>query len=189
MEQEIWKDIVWYEWLYQVSNLWNVKNKKTLKYKSISDRKDWYKQCSLFKNKKEKKVLLHRIVYNTFNNLPLNNYNPYAKTCVCHKDDNPSNNNLDNLFLWTHKDNMNDRDKKWRWNNVWLNNHKNKLKFNDIIRIQLLFFLKKIKVLDIKLHTITKMYSINTRTIYKYVNWERHLWATLEVILNKNNLK
>ena len=22
---EIWKDIVWYEWLYQVSNLWNVR--------------------------------------------------------------------------------------------------------------------------------------------------------------------
>lgn len=32
MNQEIWKDVVWYEWLYQISNLWRV---KSLNYKAI----------------------------------------------------------------------------------------------------------------------------------------------------------
>lgn len=30
---EIWKDISWYEWLYQVSNLWRVKKNKIMRRK------------------------------------------------------------------------------------------------------------------------------------------------------------
>jgi len=188
MEQEVWKDIVWYEWLYQVSNLGRVKSLKRWLLKT-HNRKDGYIGVWLYKNNRDKKYLLHRIVYMSFNNLSLDNYNPYEKTCVCHIDDNPSNCKLSNLFLWTHKDNMNDRDNKSRLNNSWLQNHNSKLLFNDIIRIQVLFSLKKIKILDIKINTIAQMYSINTRTIYKYINWERQFWATLEVILQNNNLK
>lgn len=43
------------------------------------------------------------------------NFNDSKKSlCVCHHDDNPLNNNVDNLFLWTNNDNIKDMVKKWR---------------------------------------------------------------------------
>ena len=33
---------------------------------------------------------------------------------VCHKDDNPNNNNANNLFIWTIQDNIDDKITKWR---------------------------------------------------------------------------
>jgi hypothetical protein len=40
--------------------------------------------------------------------------NPDNKPFVCHKDDNPSNNNASNLFWGTHQDNMDDMHSKKR---------------------------------------------------------------------------
>lgn len=54
---------------------------------------------------------VHRLVACTFMNKPLN-----TKLCVCHKDDNPLNNSLDNLFLGTHKENTADMISKGRQN-------------------------------------------------------------------------
>ena len=40
---------------------------------------------------------------------------------VCHKDDNPSNNEINNLFLWTNQDNYDDMVSKGRRKLRWLN--------------------------------------------------------------------
>lgn len=42
------------------------------------------------------------------------------KILVCHKDDNPKNNNVSNLFIWSHKDNTIDMVKKGRHWRTWL---------------------------------------------------------------------
>ncbi len=72
MSQEIWKDIPWYEWLYQVSSLGNVKS-----LKSWSRGKWWikiltplrskgYLTIKISQNNKSKKYLIHRLVCITF---------------------------------------------------------------------------------------------------------------------------
>ena len=49
MNEEIWKDIPWYEWLYQASNLWNIKSLISWKEKILKANKTkrWYLQLRL----------------------------------------------------------------------------------------------------------------------------------------------
>lgn len=87
---EIWKDIKGYEGLYQISNLGKIKsNKKILK--PYINKKDGYAYIGLHKNKNNKVLKIHRLVAQTFidnpNNLPQ----------VNHKDENKTNNSIDNL--------------------------------------------------------------------------------------------
>jgi hypothetical protein len=111
MGTEIYKDVIWYEWLYQVSNLWNVKCLKafwnkywTLNKEIISKNTVLYWRRWLRKNWKIKRFLTSRLVAQAFHWLDIND----KTILVCHKDDNPANNRTDNLFLWTQKDNMQD---------------------------------------------------------------------------------
>ena len=116
MEKEIWKDILWYEGLYQVSNLGKVKSLIRWKERIIkSSLYKWYYRYSLYKNWKGKKYQWHRLLASAFLWLDLYSFQDMKTSmCVCHKNDNRSDNRLENLFLWTHKDNMEDRDRKWR---------------------------------------------------------------------------
>lgn len=99
---EIWKDVLGYEGLYQVSNTGKVKSlfryKKELK-PCIT--KNGYATVELFKHKKGKRLLIHRIVALAFienkNNLPQ----------VNHIDENKLNNDVMNLEWQTAKENMN----------------------------------------------------------------------------------
>ena len=109
MDKEIWKDIVGYEGLYQVSNLGRVKSLKRRVYagrgkmrwqyeRILSDKKEngnGYKIVNLFKNGKGKNKYIHRLVAESFlenpNNLPQIN----------HKDENKSNNCVNNLEYCT----------------------------------------------------------------------------------------
>lgn len=113
--EEIWKDIVGYEGLYQISNLGNVKSlnktvntnnqynrksKRKLKCKILKQRilREYY--CvGLTKNNKQKTKLIHRLVAETF----LDNSNNYP--VVNHKDGNKLNNNVNNLEFVTYKEN------------------------------------------------------------------------------------
>lgn len=120
--QEIWKDIPWYESLYQVSTYGNIKSlincrwwfrEKILKGTKIF----WYTYIWLRNNNSKKIFRSHRLVAQAFLWLDINN----KKILVCHKDDNIENNKIDNLFLWTHQDNMDDMKNKWRgrkWKNI-----------------------------------------------------------------------
>ena len=94
--REIWKDVVGYEGLYQVSNMGNV---RSLKWKNCGyTRNLWLKphnkgyfQVELVKNKKKKTFVVHRLVSVAF--IP----NPDNLPCVNHKDENKQNNCVDNL--------------------------------------------------------------------------------------------
>lgn len=105
-ETEIWKDIPEYEGLYQVSNMGNV---KSLNYNHIgkegilklSKSKKGYLYVILCKNGKRKNFQVHRLVAQTF----LKNNNNFP--CVNHKDENPSNNYVDNLEFCTYLYNNN----------------------------------------------------------------------------------
>ena len=114
--QEIWKDISGYEGIYQVSNFGNIKsleryfpsknpktpiahvNEKILK---LSANKKGYLSANLYKNGKMKNIQVHRLVAQAF--IP----NPNDFPQVNHKDENPSNNNVNNLEWCTRKYNCN----------------------------------------------------------------------------------
>lgn len=113
--QEIWKDVVNYEGLYQVSNFGNVKSisrtvkrnpNKTgnlpLKSRLLSPvtRRNGYKRVSLSKNGETKSFYVHRLVAEAF----ISNPNNYQQ--VNHKDENKGNNCVGNLEWCTRDYNM-----------------------------------------------------------------------------------
>ena len=102
---EEWKDIKNYEGLYQISSLGRVKSlpkernngiNNEIILKQCTDKKG-YKRVNLYKNKKSTRVLVHRLVAEAF----LNNPNNYP--LINHKDENPSNNKVENLEWCTYK--------------------------------------------------------------------------------------
>lgn len=101
--KEIWKDVVWYEGYYYVSNLWNIKwIKRMWSYWQIlkqSKWNSWYFQVSLCVNGIEKIIMTHRIVAKAFVK------NPYNKKYVNHIDWNKENNNAKNLSWVTASEN------------------------------------------------------------------------------------
>ena len=104
---EIWKNIVGYEGKYQISNLGRVKSLKDRygyreRILKPSTNKRGYKKVVLVKvGEKRKTFLVHRLVAEAF----IPNPNNYSE--VNHKDENPSNNNVDNLEWCTRKYNIN----------------------------------------------------------------------------------
>lgn len=103
--EEIWKDIVGYEGLYQVSNFGRVRsldrfvkgshnNLKPVKGKILNPEKTQfgYLQVSLSrKNLKHKRFKVHRLVADSFI------ANPFNLPQINHKDEDKMNNRVDNL--------------------------------------------------------------------------------------------
>lgn len=98
---EVWKDIKGYEGLYQVSNEGRVKSFYTNKILTPVDDGQGYLRVRLYKNKEWKSIRVHRLVANAFIS------NPYNKPQINHKDENPSNNCVENLEWCTAKENCN----------------------------------------------------------------------------------
>lgn len=110
---EVWKDIIGYEGRYMISNLGRVKSLsrevsngkgvRKIDEKIITPYTDelGYKKVSLKKDNKGKTSKVHRLVAIAF--IP----NPMNLPQVNHKDENPSNNNVDNLEWCDAKYNVN----------------------------------------------------------------------------------
>lgn len=95
---EIWKDVEGYEGLYQISSKGRVKslgngssgNSKEKILKGLND-KYGYLQVNLYKEGKQKTFKVHRLVAKAFLD------NPYNLPQVNHKDEDKTNNCVDNL--------------------------------------------------------------------------------------------
>ena len=107
---EEWRDIKGYEGLYQVSNLGRVKSlaRKTNNQYGKKERlmtqkldKDGYKRVGLNKNGKQIYYGVHRLVAQAF----ISNPNNYPQ--INHKDEDKSNNKVDNLEWCDGKYNQN----------------------------------------------------------------------------------
>ena len=94
--KEIWKDIKGYEGIYKISNYGKVKRlagkwSVNERMRKTSKDKDGYEQVVLNKNGKPTTFKIHKLVAINF----LENPNNYI--CVNHKDEDKSNNYVDNL--------------------------------------------------------------------------------------------
>lgn len=120
--EEIWKDIAGYEGLYQVSNLGRVKSLKRLhtKERIISQEVNHrgYARVNLWKENKQKKFSVHRLVAEAFIE------NPEGKPQVNHIDEDKLNNTAKNLEWCTQVENhrhgtINERISKALTNNIY----------------------------------------------------------------------
>ncbi len=114
MKKEIWKSVVGYEGLYEISNYGRCRRisypidtaAKVAQfglphYLKPSYSEDGYVRYALSVNGKTKLIPAHRLVLLSFG-VP----NPENKPMVNHIDNNPSNNYIDNLEWCTHTENM-----------------------------------------------------------------------------------
>ena len=124
---EIWKDIIWYEWKYQISSYGEIKNNKyygknNSKTTKLSNR-NWYNCVTLYLNFKKKSYNVHRLLANTF--IP----NHENKPQVNHIDWNKRNNSIDNLEWCTNSENMIHSFRILGNKNLFQVNHPDKWKF------------------------------------------------------------
>jgi len=114
-EVEVWKPVVGYEGLYEVSSLGRLKRlprtagageaTRSLSEKIMKPGKHsfGYSQFTLTKGGETENVLLHRLVLEAFDGPP-----PSPGLLALHGDGDPSNNRRNNLRWGTHKDNVED---------------------------------------------------------------------------------
>jgi hypothetical protein len=115
LNMEIWKDIVGYENLYQVSNLGNVKSlpkewissngarqKHNGKLLKLCDRGEGYLAVNLYNNGVKKFRMVHQLVAEAF----LNHKPNGLKLIVDHINDDPSDNKMENLQIVTQRFNV-----------------------------------------------------------------------------------
>jgi hypothetical protein len=101
---EIWKDIIGFENVYQVSNLGNVKSLHSKQAKQLkpTNHGDGYLSVTLYNNGFRKVKLIHHLVAEAFLNHVTNGF----KLVIDHINDNPSDNRLENLQIVTHRFNV-----------------------------------------------------------------------------------
>jgi len=173
MIKEVWKDIPWYEWLYQISNCGRVKTFNYLwhwreKICKNTIHSTWYLVTWLTRKWNSKQYKIHRLVAQAFLNLDIN-----SDLIVCHRDDNPKNNYVDNLFIWTHKDNSDDKIKKNR-HCKWIDVHSNKLTTEEVIKIK-----KLVKTWKIKKSEIARKFNVSKCTVWDITKGRSWNWLII----------
>ena len=115
---EEWKDIEGFEGLYKISSLGRIYSVRKKCCKKLQTSRQGYKICVLYDNHIHKNIRVHRIVAEAF--IP----NPNNLPCINHKDQNPSNNCVDNLERCDHKYNNNYGEHKKKLSLSHINNPK-----------------------------------------------------------------
>lgn len=114
--KEIWKDIIGFEGIYEISNLGRIRRIKTGRILSTRRSDGWYITVTLYKDKKRYGKSLHRLVSEAFIS------NPDNLPEVNHRDEDKTNNRVDNLEFCDHKYNVNYGTIKDRIRNTRLKN-------------------------------------------------------------------
>jgi len=132
---EIWKDVIGYEGLYQVSDYGNIKSlprlgvvrSRLLKH-LIMPR--GYHSVRLYSNGSNKQFLVHRLVAMSFL------LNELGKPEVNHIDSDVNNNKLNNLSWCTREENVNHSFRSGIKSNKGSDNPRSKLCASDVINIR-----------------------------------------------------
>jgi hypothetical protein len=147
---EKWRDVKGYEGLYEVSEIGNVRNKKTKRNLSTKNN-DGYRAVTLSKNGKANGFLVHRLVAIAF--IP----NTHSKPRVNHKDSNRTNNRVSNLEWCTAQENIDHANEMGRTKYKFLSQE-------QVDEIRLLH--KKGKL---RYDRLAELYSVSETTIYNVI--------------------
>ena len=158
MEKEIWKDIPWYAWKYQASDLWNIRstrhrNKFRMKILKPKISWDWYYDVWLVLEWKIMTKRLHRLIMISFY--------WFSTLQVNHKDWIKTNNIINNLEYCTWSENS-----KHRFHILW---HRN------IIQIKKMYDSRRISVIrkiwdEIKIYESLRKAEKENHIARKYIS-------------------
>ena len=172
--EEVWKPVVNYEGLYEVSNKGNVKSlnfarsgsEKILKARVNSNGRLF---TTLSKNKKKKHYTIHSLVAQAFIGERPKGYD------VCHIDGDKCNNNLKNLKYDTRSQNNIDI---YRYGSK---NPNGKLSPDEVIELRKMYATGKYTHKD-----LAEIFKVNQSNISKIINGKTFSWIDAEGISQSN---
>jgi hypothetical protein len=129
--EEVYKDVIGYEGIYQISNFGNVKSCKNNLIRNPYLEKSGYYSLRLYINSIGKTRKVHQLVAESF----LNHKRCGYKLVINHIDFNKSNNKVDNLEIITNRENCNKKHLKSTSKYVGVHWNKEKRKWKSTIRI------------------------------------------------------
>jgi len=163
--EEIWKDVISYEGIYEVSNLGRVRSINTGRKKPLKPLlgNNGYFKINLYKDKKMSAINIHRLVAIAF---IINDGN---KKQVNHIDGNKINNNVDNLEWVTDSENQkHSYDIGLKVGRKGTSHHNCKITEETVIKIRELW-----NTGEYVQREIAEIIGINTNNVWKIINGVR----------------